>query len=132
MTTAPEGPGASAEMGGGHVIVGGGFEAATFAVAESLPGSGSSMPDCTVAVFAIAAPFARLQSRFPTQVRVAEASRAREATWQVRVPVPPTGGVAQDQSAGAETDWKVVPAGRVSETTTSSAASGPALATPSA
>src|SRR6266581_364232 len=105
-------------MGAGHVIVGGGFEAATFAVAESLPGSGSSIPDWTVAVFAIVRPFARLQSTFPTRVRVAEASGAREATWQVRVPVPPTGGVAQDQPAGAATDWNVRPGGSVSETTT--------------
>src|SRR6266436_3865409 len=116
-------------MGAGQARVGGGFAAATVAVAASLPGSRSSIPDCTVAVFGIAAPFARVHSTFTTRVKVAAVPRAREAAWQLRAPGPPGGGVVQDQPAGAATDWNVVPAGRVSETTTSSAASGPALAT---
>src|SRR5688500_8534126 len=111
-------------------MVGAGLAAMTVAVRELLVGSGSSVADATVAVLAMLVPLGRLQSTSTTRSKVTLAWGASALVAQLMVPVPPGGGVVQDQPAGAVSDWKVVPAGKASVKVTSSAASDIPFTTP--
>ena len=98
-------------------------------VALSLAAFGSLVAAETVAVLLMTVPAATLAPTWTMSVKVWVAPAARLAIVQVTVPLPPTAGVVQLKPAGAVSETKVVPAGRVSVRLTLWAALGPALAT---
>ena len=97
------------------------------AVAVLLRRLGSEVVEVTVAVLEIVVPSGVLGLTWTTMVNVAVAPLARDEVVQLTVPFVPTGGVVQDQPAGAASDWKVVCGGSGSLMVTLTAAFGPAL-----
>src|SRR5438876_8552500 len=92
-----------------------------------LVGSGSSVPEVTVAVLAITVPPGVEDSGLTTTVNVAVWPDSIEAFVHDRSPPPLTGGVVQDQPVGAMERANVVPAGTLSLTTVLVAVLGPPL-----
>ena len=99
------------------------------AVALSLAAFGSGVVLVTVAVLEMNVPAATPAPTSTTSVKVALAPAARVGRVQVTGPVPPTAGVVQLKPAGAVSETKVVPAGRVSARLTAWASLGPVLVT---
>src|SRR5215471_907345 len=94
-------------------ITGGGFDTVIIAD-EALfwAGFGSAVADVTFAEATIAEPFAAEQSASATvSVNVAVPPAGSDARLHWIGPLPPIPGVAQDQPAGAVSDWNVVWAG---------------------
>lgn len=98
------------------------------AVALSLPGFGSVVADDTVAVLLITVPTVTPAPTCTTRLKTALPD-ANEAFEQETVPPAPTAGVVQLQPPGNESDTKVVPADRVSDSATVAALLGPMLLT---
>ncbi len=103
-------------------------ETVVSAVALSLPGAGSAVVEVTVAVLLSTVPLATPAPTWTVTVKTALPT-AKVAAEQETVPLAPTAGVVQLHPAGAETDWKVVPAGSGSSITALEASSGPLLLT---
>jgi hypothetical protein len=96
-------------------------------VFELLPGLLSNALEPTEAVFESTVPSGVALSTW-TVIWIATAPTASEPLVHCTVPVAPTAGVVHDHP-GAEIDWNVVFAGRLSVTTTLVATSGPPLVT---
>src|SRR5438552_2259365 len=101
-----------------------------FTVADGLfevLGSGSAVPEVTVAVLAITVPPGVEDSGLTTTVKVAVWPAIIEAFVHDRSPAPLPGGVVQDQPVGVMERANVVPAGTLSLTTVLVAMLGPPL-----
>ena len=108
------------------------FVARTVVVAVELlfSESGSGAAEPIVAVFEISVPDAVPRGTFTTSWNGRfTASANNELREQLIVPPEPTAGVVQVQPAGELSDWKVVPAGRISVSVTVDASLGPELIT---
>src|SRR6185436_713668 len=91
-----------------------------------LAGSGSAVDEAAVAVLVSSVPPMTPVSTFTINVNT-ESPAGTEGFVQWTVPVPPTGGVVQDQPAGAASETKVVPVGNGSSRVTVAAMLGPAF-----
>jgi hypothetical protein len=75
-------------------------------------GFGSAVDDVTFADARIVEPLAAAQSdRVTVSVKAAVAPTASDGFVHCTGPLPPAGGAAQDQPAGAASDWNTVCAG---------------------
>src|SRR4030095_12981955 len=97
------------------------------APAELLAETASS-GEVTLAVLVMTVPLGVGAATFRTRV-ILLVPTGTDGSWQVCVPVPPTGSGGHVHPAPGVTETNVVPAGVVSERETFDAASGPALVT---